>query len=191
MLQCNVVSHWLGTCTKWSLWICCTMGTHSNHSGVNLLNNQWTKASDFSFEPANVPYFWPDWVSGWYLDNAPVAKFDRSFYFPQFHRIVKGSWMGGNALRRSWPCLNIKTVFPGYRDSHFKDEMAMRPSFLYYGNPYTGKRASLYLRHPLVSLQETLHEPWASAGGSQGISLSASNWNNAEAPIVNPFYNMW
>ena len=42
------------------------------------------------------------------------------------------------------PCLNIKTVFPGYRDSHNNDEMVVKPSYLYNGNLYTGKMASLY-----------------------------------------------
>ena len=33
-----------------------------------------------------------------------------------------GYWPGG--------CLNIKTVFPGYGDSHVKDKTVARPSYL-------------------------------------------------------------
>ena len=41
------------------------------------------------------------------------------------------------------PCLNIKTVFPGI-GIHYKDETAVRPSYIHNWNPYTGKMASLY-----------------------------------------------
>ena len=46
--------------------------------------------------------------------------------------------------------VNIKTIFPRYGDSHVKDKMVMRPSYLWYGDPYTGKTTSLYWAGPLV-----------------------------------------
>ena len=43
----------------------------------------------------------------------------------------------------SGPHLNIKMVFTGMEIFHYKDKMVMKPSYLYNGNPYTGKTASL------------------------------------------------
>ena len=39
------------------------------------------------------------------------------------------------------PCLNVKIIFPGYKDSHYKDETVVRPSYLY-------KAASSYWDDP-------------------------------------------
>ena len=39
----------------------------------------------------------------------------------------------------TWGHLNIKTVFPRYGNSHVKDKKVLRPSYLYHGDPYTGK----------------------------------------------------
>ena len=48
------------------------------------------------------------------------------------------------------PHLNIKTVFPRYVDYHVKDKTAVRPSYLWHGDPYTGKMTSLYWVAPLI-----------------------------------------
>ena len=37
------------------------------------------------------------------------------------------------------PRINIKTVFPRYGDSHFKDNAVARPSYVWHGNSYTVK----------------------------------------------------
>ena len=37
-----------------------------------------------------------------------------------------------------------------YRDSHYKDDTVVRPSYLYQGNLHTGKMASLYWISPLI-----------------------------------------
>ena len=37
-----------------------------------------------------------------------------------------------------------------YGDFHYKDMTVVRPSYLYNGNPYIGKTASLYWEGPLV-----------------------------------------
>ena len=42
----------------------------------------------------------------------------------------------------SGPRLNIKAVFPGCGDSHVKDKTVARPSYLWNGDPYTGKTTS-------------------------------------------------
>ena len=42
------------------------------------------------------------------------------------------------------PCLNIKTIFPRYGDSHVEDKTALWPSYLQHGNPHTWERWSLY-----------------------------------------------
>ena len=56
------------------------------------------------------------------------------------------------------PCLNIKTVFSRYGDSHVKDKTVARPSYLWHGDPYTGKTTSLYWKDPLcLTLDETSH----------------------------------
>ena len=51
------------------------------------------------------------------------------------------------------PRLNIKTVFPRYRDSHVKDKTVSRPTvlFLTWGS-YTGKTTSLYRDGPMWRL---------------------------------------
>ena len=47
-----------------------------------------------------------------------------------------GTWLVG-------PCFNIKTVFPAI-DFYCKDKPIVRQSYLYNGNPYTGKTTPLY-----------------------------------------------
>ena len=39
---------------------------------------------------------------------------------------------------------NMKTIFSRYRNSHYKVNAVVRPSYLYKGNPCTGKMVSLY-----------------------------------------------
>ena len=50
----------------------------------------------------------------------------------------------------SGPHINTKTVFPRYGDSHVKDKKVARPSYLWHGDPYTGKTTSLYWDSPLA-----------------------------------------
>ena len=50
------------------------------------------------------------------------------------------------------PRLNIKTVFPRYGVSHVKDKAVVRPSYLWHGDPYTGKTTSLYWDSRLMSI---------------------------------------
>ena len=38
-----------------------------------------------------------------------------------------------------------KDRLSSYGDFHYKDKTVVRPSYLYYGNAYTGKSASLYI----------------------------------------------
>ena len=42
--------------------------------------------------------------------------------------------------RWSWGRLNIKMPFYRYRNSHYRDKMISRPSYLYNGNPHQGRR---------------------------------------------------
>ena len=49
----------------------------------------------------------------------------------------------------SGPCYNAKTVVLGI-DFHGKDKTVARPSYLYQGDPYNDKPASLSLRRPQV-----------------------------------------
>ena len=49
--------------------------------------------------------------------------------------------------------LNIKTVFPRYGDSYAKDKTVARPSYLWHGDPYTGKTTFLYWDGPQRSVQ--------------------------------------
>ena len=48
------------------------------------------------------------------------------------------------------PGLNIKTIFPRHGDSHVKDMMVTRPSYLYHGDPHAVKMTSLYWDGPLI-----------------------------------------
>ena len=50
----------------------------------------------------------------------------------------------------SGPCLNIKAIFPKYGDSRVKDKTVVRPSYLWHGDPYTGKTTSLYWDAPWI-----------------------------------------
>ena len=54
-------------------------------------------------------------------------------------------------VEKPGPCLNIKTVFPRYGDSHVKGKTVARSSHLKNGDPYIGK-TSLYWDGPQVSL---------------------------------------
>ena len=60
------------------------------------------------------------------------------------------SFTGFQRVSPPGPCLNIKTIFPRYGDSHVKDKIVAIPSYLWHGDPYTGKMTSLYWDSPLV-----------------------------------------
>ena len=66
-------------------------------------------------------------------------------WFPNIKHYDSGDHMN-LVLRKepTGPCLNIKTVFPRYGDSHVKDKMVARQSYLKHGDPYTVKKTSLY-----------------------------------------------
>ena len=59
-------------------------------------------------------------------------------------------WVGDWAWGRlsSGSRFSIKTVFSRYRDTHFKDKMDVRPSYLYDGNPFADKMVSSYWYAP-------------------------------------------
>ena len=68
-----------------------------------------------------------------------------------------------------WARFNIKTVFPEYRDSHYKDEMVDRPSYFYNEKTYSDKTTSLYWDGPQVNLCATKmwlqwHRCWTISG---------------------------
>ena len=46
---------------------------------------------------------------------------------------------------------------PQVRDSHVKDKTVVRPSYLWHGDPYTGKETTLYGDGPLVGVIEKNH----------------------------------
>ena len=87
---------------------------------------------------------------GWWL-GMPLRPLWRhsNFYFNGPAGIVRFQtlsqkfrldlWRVKSDRSRTGSRLNIKTVFPGYRDSHYKDKTVVRPSYLYNGNPYAGK----------------------------------------------------
>ena len=50
-----------------------------------------------------------------------------------------------------YSCTNIfhrRSLYTFYKDSHYKYKTIVRPSYLYYGNSYTGKTAFLYWNGP-------------------------------------------
>ena len=57
-------------------------------------------------------------------------------------------WIQGLILQlyRPWHCalFQYKDYISRYKDSHNKDKMAIKPSYLYDGNPYAGKASFLY-----------------------------------------------
>ena len=79
--------------------------------------------------------------------------------FSSIHCKPRGNWLfidltlGYVILRPvalTWPepRLNIKTVFPGYGDSHVKDKTVGDRLIFNMGDPYTGKTTSLYWDGP-------------------------------------------
>ena len=59
-------------------------------------------------------------------------------------------------LQKPGPRLNIKTIFPGYGDSHVKDKTVSRPSYLLHGDHYTGKTVYWYWDTPRQGLWNSL-----------------------------------
>ena len=59
---------------------------------------------------------------------------------------ILSRWRWANITCLSPPGLrvNIKTVLPGYRNSHIKDKTVLRPSYLYNGNFYADKTAFIH-----------------------------------------------
>ena len=51
-----------------------------------------------------------------------------------------------------WALFHYKDRFSQVWDSHVKDKTVARPSYLWYGDPYTDKTTSLYWDGPLVLL---------------------------------------
>ena len=91
------------------------------------------------------------------------------------------SW--GEKARPPGPCLNIKTIFPGMEITMIKKKR----SYLYNGDSYTGKTASLYWIDPL-----------AATGGRQiqcrSIMIQAFSSKFNESSHNNRllcFYNFW
>ena len=68
----------------------------------------------------------------------------------QYKTIFTGIGIPIIKTRQLWDCLIFIMRIPVlvYRNSHHKHRMVMRPSYLYNGNPYTGKTASLYWNDP-------------------------------------------
>ena len=62
-----------------------------------------------------------------------------------------------------------------YEDFHYKDEIDVRPSYLYDGNPYTGKTASLYWDSPLSAAVERLVQLRTDQGSRQGAKTGHDN----------------
>ena len=71
---------------------------------------------------------------------------------------------GTEGARKTTPRFNTKTPSNQYRDSHYNDETAVKPSYIYNGNPYTGKRVSLYWNgaHVFVFDEEVFQPPISS-----------------------------
>ena len=73
-----------------------------------------------------------------------------------WHRLVdqlghdRMTWLLIVQCVTTWPglCLNIKTAFLRYGDSHVKDKTVVRPSYLSHGDPYTRKTTYFILRRP-------------------------------------------
>ena len=82
--------------------------------------------------------------------------------------------------------LNIKTVLPRYGDSHVKDKRVARPSYLKYGNSYTGKTISLYWDKP-----PTPPHPPGGGGGRLNIMIASYQYKHShykDKTVSRPFY---
>ena len=89
-----------------------------------------------------------------YLTHTLKSVFEMTTWDKTFYRLI---------IRSPGPRLNIKTVFPRYGDSHVKDETVTRPSYLFHGDPYAGKTASLYWDSPrlkFILVPFVLHIKW-------------------------------
>ena len=70
-------------------------------------------------------------------DNRCAAYIDHNKYYRRFRKAYSQSspdivafLIWPTSVRQSGPRLNIKTIFPGYGDSHVKDKTILRPSYL-------------------------------------------------------------
>ena len=108
------------------------------HNGISYTGKMsslyWIRALDHWTASQNVSARDPHWLLGMLNFMATLVPKGKLHFCP---------FSGKH--QRSGPGLNMKTVFPRYGDSHYKDETFMRPSYLYNGNPYTGKTTSLYM----------------------------------------------
>ena len=83
-----------------------------------------------------------------------VSLSSRSLSFLQIEPVIwPSSWASLSmsiTTTNGWPgpCLNIKTVYPRYSNLMFKYKTVARPSYLWHGDPYTGKTISLYWDSP-------------------------------------------
>ena len=69
--------------------------------------------------------------------------------------------------------LNINMVL--YGDSHYKDKMVVRPSYLYNGNPYTGKMIYLYWDVPQpVRSQNVRKSPYTNNDYNSAFLVTAT-----------------
>ena len=86
--------------------------------------------------PVNSPHKWPVTRKMFPFDDVIMTHSATAYFGTMFCLMM--SWFPASP----GPCLNIKTVFPRYGDSHVKDETVVRPSYIKRGDPYTGKQGN-------------------------------------------------
>ena len=102
--------------------------------------------------PVNSPHKWPV--------TRKMFPFDDIIMYPvcPWESTNSAICVDRQGQQGAGPHLNIKTVFPRHGDSHVKDKKAVRPSYLWHGDLYTGKMKSLYWDDPLVPSIEVPHK---------------------------------
>ena len=108
---------------------------------------QWVTLIQYSVSLFDWPQFWNEVV---YLEHLYEEK-----RMEDWAMAIRG------VRRPSGLCLNIKTVFPRYGDSHVKDKTVLRLSYLKHWDLYTGKTTSLYWDSP----PELMHFHWIECPG--------------------------
>ena len=91
-----------------------------------------------------------------HLINKLLGKHSRGWWF---ETLPCPLWRHRNANKRccphrsqwTWAPHQYKDGLSRYGDSHYKDKTVVRPPYPYNGNPYIGKKASLYWDGPLLA----------------------------------------
>ena len=93
------------------------------------------------------------------------------------------------------PRLNIKTVFPGL-GFHYKVKTVVRPFYLYNGNSYAGKTASLYWDGPQIGLTRFFYKWYLTYKQYILLTTRISSFSDfvllkGQCSLIDPTQHVW